>query len=99
MPDGLSVDAEGYLWSAIWDGWRLIHIAPEGAMVREIRMPVQRPTSCMFGGSDLKTLYITSAADDLAPQDLRGGPLAGALFSVHLSVGGLPETVFGGHRA
>jgi len=96
VPDGLAVDSEGYVWSAIWDGWRLIRFAPDGSIVSEIRMPVQRPTSCMFGGPDLKTLYITSACVELGWTDLQNGPLAGGLFSVDCATPGLPETPYGG---
>jgi len=60
-----------------------------------VRMPVQRPSSCMFGGPELKTLYITSACVELGWQALRGGPLAGALFALECDVAGLPETPFG----
>jgi len=96
MPDGLAVDSEGYIWSAIWDGWRLIRIAPDGAIASEVRLPVQRPTSCTFGGRDLKTLYITSAADELGWRQLSEGPLAGGLFSLELPVSGLPQGAFKG---
>ena len=95
MPDGLTVDSEGCIWSAIWDGWRVIRYTPNGAVDREIPLPVQRPTSCMFGGSDLRTLYITSACTGLGRADLEKGPLAGALFAVQPGVAGLPETPFG----
>ena len=53
FPDGLTVDAEGYIWSAIWDGWRINRYAPDGDLVDEVKMPVARPTSCMFGGQEL----------------------------------------------
>jgi sugar lactone lactonase YvrE len=96
VPDGLTVDSEGYVWSAIWDGWRLIRYAPDGSIDTEVRMPVQRPTSCMFGGPDLKTLYITSACVELSWSALRSGPLAGGLFSLTCAVPGLPETPYGG---
>jgi sugar lactone lactonase YvrE len=96
MPDGLTVDSEGFVWSAIWDGWRLIRYAPDGAIDREIPMPVQRPTSCAFGGADLNTLYITSACLELDWRALQMGPLAGALFALQTDVAGLPETAFGG---
>jgi sugar lactone lactonase YvrE len=94
VPDGLTVDAEGFVWSAIWDGWRLIRYAPDGSIDKEIRMPVQRPTSCMFGGPAFRTLYVTSACADLSGESLRKGPLAGALFALEVSVAGLPETPF-----
>jgi sugar lactone lactonase YvrE len=95
VPDGLTVDAEGFIWSAIWDGWRVIRFRPDGTIDREVRMPVQRPTSCMFGGSDLRTLYVTSASTELDCNALACGPLAGALFALQCDVPGLPETPFG----
>jgi sugar lactone lactonase YvrE len=96
VPDGLTVDCEGCVWSAIWDGWRVIRYKVDGTIDREIHMPVQRPTSCMFGGADLKTLYITSACIGLGWSALTDGPLAGALFALQTDVPGLPEVVFGG---
>lgn len=96
VPDGLAVDAEGFVWSAMWDGWRLVRFAPDGKVDREVRMPVQRPTSCMFGGPDLRTLYVTSAAVGLDGPALQRGPLAGALFALECQVPGLPEAPFAG---
>jgi L-arabinonolactonase len=96
LPDGLAVDSEGFVWSAIWDGWRLIRFAPDGTVDCELRLPVQRPTACAFGGIDGQTLYITSAADELNPSSLREGPLAGALFAVDLPVGGMQAPAFAG---
>jgi len=96
VPDGLTVDSEGFVWSAIWDGWRVIRYAPNGSIDREVRLPVQRPTSCMFGGPDLQTLYITSASSGLCPASLKAGPMAGAIFAVPTDVVGLPETPFAG---
>ena len=94
LPDGLTVDSQGFVWSAIWDGWRLIRFAPDGSIDREVRMPVQRPTSCTFGGAALDSLYVTSARDDLDSRSLEQGPLAGSLFAVECDVPGLPETPF-----
>ena len=95
VPDGLTVDSEGCVWSAVWDGWRLIRYTPAGSIEREVRMPVQRPSSCMFGGPELKTLYVTSACVELKWQALAGGPLAGALFALECEVPGLAETPYG----
>lgn len=96
IPDGLAVDAEGFVWCAIWDGWRLVRFAPNGTVDRELRTPVQRPTSCTFGGPDLRTLYVTSACDDLDKNALQKGPLAGALFALECDVPGLAQMAFGG---
>jgi L-arabinonolactonase len=91
--DGLTVDAEGYLWVAFWDGWRVVRFSPDGEIDREIKMPVQRPTSCIFGGPDLDILYVTSAREGLSEADMAGQPLAGGLFRIQTDVKGLPEPV------
>jgi L-arabinonolactonase len=96
FPDGLTVDSDGFVWSAVWDGWRVVRYAPDGTIERTIHMPVQRPSSCMFGGPDLKTLYITSACVELGWDALKKGPLAGSLFALSTEVVGLPEAPFGG---
>ena len=77
------------------DGWRVIRYAPDGTIDREIQLPVQRPTSCAFGGPDFKTLFITSASIELSWAALSRGPLAGSLFAVDPGVAGLPEVPFG----
>ena len=96
FPDGMTVDSEGFVWSAVWDGWRILRFAPDGSVDRTVPMPVQRPSSCMFGGPDLKTLYITSACVELGWNALKRGPLAGSLFALPTDVPGLPEVPFGG---
>jgi sugar lactone lactonase YvrE len=89
-PDGLAVDGEGYVWSAIWDGWRIVRYAPDGTIDRTVDMPVPRPTSLAFGGHDLTTLYITSARIGLSGAVLEKAPLSGALFAFEAGVSGLP---------
>jgi len=76
------------------DGWRLVRYAPDGRVDRIIELPVQKPTSCMFGGTDLSTLYVTSAVWDLTGDALRNQPRAGGLFAVDVGVRGLPEPRF-----
>lgn len=95
-PDGSTVDAEGGLWNAHWDGWRLTRYAPDGRIDRVLELPVQRPTSCAFGGEGLDVLYVTSASNRLTPDDLRRGPQAGGLFAADVGVTGLPEPRFAG---
>jgi sugar lactone lactonase YvrE len=95
-PDGGTIDAEGYLWNAEWDGWRLVRYTPDGAVDRVVRLPTQKPTSCMFGGADLRTLYVTTAVWDLTPEDLVDQPEAGGLFAVDVGVAGVPEPRFAG---
>jgi sugar lactone lactonase YvrE len=94
-PDGATVDAEGCLWSAHWDGWRVTRYAPDGRVDRVVELPVQRPTSCAFGGEALDVLYVTSASTRLRPDELARGPDAGGLFAVEACVRGLPEPRFG----
>ena len=96
IPDGLTVDAEGCVWSAKWDGWKVVRYTPDGKVDSEITMPVQRPTSCMFGGPDLNLLYVTSASIGLSENDLQNGPLAGSVFVIETDTKGLPEPRFAG---
>lgn len=95
-PDGMTVDAEGFVWSAQFDRWCLHRYAPDGRLERSIRLPVQRPTTCMFGGRDLATLYVTSARMDLSEAALAGQPHAGGVFALQPGVRGLPEPRFAG---
>jgi sugar lactone lactonase YvrE len=86
-PDGLTVDADGCVWVALWDGWGVRRYAPDGRLLSTVEVPAQRVTSCAFGGPDLSTLYITSATIELS--DLDGQPHAGALFACAPGVSGL----------
>lgn len=95
-PDGSTVDAEGFLWNAQWDGWRVVRYDPEGRIERTIELPVQKPTSCMFGGPDLSTLYVTSAIWDLKGPALAAQPWAGNVLAIDVGVRGLPEPRFAG---
>lgn len=64
VPDGMTVDLEGCVWSALWDGSAIAGFAPDGRQIERVAMPVPRPTSCAFGGADMLTLFITSASID-----------------------------------
>jgi sugar lactone lactonase YvrE len=88
LPDGLTMDAEGCLLSAHWDGGFVVRFSPAGDEIERILMPVQRPTSVAFGGDDLRMIFITSAAEDLATPTFL---LEGNLFAFSVSVRGLPE--------
>jgi L-arabinonolactonase len=94
-PDGMTVDAEGFVWSAQFDRGCIHRYAPDGRLERSLRLPVQRPTTCMFGGRDLATLYVTSARMDLSEAALATQPHAGGLFALQPGVRGLPEPRFG----
>lgn len=95
-PDGITVDAEGCLWIAFWDGWCLRRLSPRGERLAEIRLPVQRPTSCAFGGSSLDRLFITSARIGLDEVALGSQPYAGGLFMTIPGVSGVAEQPFAG---
>lgn len=93
-PDGLTVDSEGYLWSCHWDGWQITRYRPNGEVDSVIPMPVPRPTSCCFGGPELKTLFITSASMGLSAAQLADAPQSGQLFSMEVDISGLPEPAY-----
>jgi sugar lactone lactonase YvrE len=95
-PDGMTVDAEDCLWIAFWDGWCVRRFSPEGERLSELRVPVQRPTSCAFGGPDLDRLFITSASRDLKDDQLAVQPSAGGLFMTMPGVKGIAEPLFAG---
>jgi sugar lactone lactonase YvrE len=95
-PDGGTIDAEGFVWITHWDGWRVVRYAPDGTTNRVVELPIQKPTSCMFGGADLRTLYLTSAVWDLTPEQQRQQPNAGGLFALDVGVAGIPEPRFAG---
>ncbi len=95
-PDGLTIDAEGAVWLALWDGWRVRRYLPDGTVDREIRLPVSEVTCPVFGGPDLDELYITSAWELLGEAQHAAEPLAGGLFRVRPGVSGRPPTPFAG---
>jgi sugar lactone lactonase YvrE len=95
-PDGSAVDAEGCLWNCEYGGWRIVRYNPTGKIDRIVPLPVANPTCCAFGGSDFRTLFVTSATQRLTPQQLAKQPLAGSVFAIQMNVGGLPEARFGG---
>lgn len=89
-PDGLTVDSAGNVWVALWDGWRVACYSAEGKLLREVDLPVPRPTSCCLGGPDLKTLFITSASIRLPAAVLEEAPLSGSLFAIDVDIPGQP---------
>jgi len=93
-PDGMAIDAEGYLWNCHFNGWRITRYTPAGEVDRVIEVPTQAPTSCCFGGKDFKTLFITSAKRDVI--NLHEQPMAGAVFAVSVDTPGLPACSFSG---
>ena len=96
VPDGLTVDSEGYIWNAQWGAWRVVRYAPDGSIDFILDVPVAQPTSCCFGGADFKDLYITSASIGLSEEERANQPEAGNVFVARTPVAGLPETKFAG---
>jgi len=88
LPDGMTVDAEAYVWSARWDGGCLVRYAPDGELERRIHFPAKKVSSLIFGGEDYTDIYVTTAGGDKKPEE---GPGAGALFRLNLGIRGLPE--------
>jgi sugar lactone lactonase YvrE len=94
MPGGLTVDADGYVWSAHWDGWCVTRYAPDGQIDRVVTLPVPRPMSCMFGGPELKTIFVTTARIRLTSAQLTQAPLSGSVFSFDAHSTGIKEPRF-----
>jgi sugar lactone lactonase YvrE len=92
FPDGLTVDADGCVWVALWDGGQLRRYTPAGVLDRTITLPVPRPTACAFGGPGLRDLYITTARTGLH----RPHPYAGSLLVLPDAGQGLPVPPFAG---
>jgi sugar lactone lactonase YvrE len=95
-PDGMTVDAEGCLWIALWGGWCVRRFSPDGDLLRTVEMPVEQPSSCAFGGPGLDRLYVTSATKGLDQTALAMQPNAGGLFMLIPGVRGIPDLPFAG---
>lgn len=95
-PDGMTTDAEGGLWIAHWGAGKVTRHDEKGKLLRTIYLPCSQVSSCAFGGPDLTTLYITTAADGLSEQQLEREPLAGGLFAVDIDIAGVPANYFRG---
>jgi sugar lactone lactonase YvrE len=93
IPDGLTVDAEGGVWVALYGGSTVVRYAPDGRLTHRVRVPVSQPTACTFGGPGLATLLVTTSSLGLDPGS---EPLAGAVFAVEPGIVGQPSHAFGG---
>ena len=96
FPDGMTVDAEGCLWIAFWDGWCLRRFSPEAVLLQTVDVPAQQVTSCAFGGEGLRTLFVTSARRGLEGTDLARQPFSGGLYAVEVGVAGIADLPFAG---
>jgi sugar lactone lactonase YvrE len=95
-PDGLTLDAEDFLWVALWGGGGVRRFTPDGRLDAVVRLPTMYPTSCAFGGPDLRDLYITTATIRLSDTERADQPKAGGLFRFRPAVGGRPSYRFKG---
>jgi sugar lactone lactonase YvrE len=89
-PDGAAMDAEGCYWVAMFEGRRLLRLAPDGGVIGEVALPVRCPTMPCFGGPDLRTLYITTARENRPAAELIEQPFAGCVLALEVEVPGLP---------
>lgn len=90
-PDGAAVDSEGAYWCAMFEGGRLLRFAPSGEVLQEVPLPVRCPTMLAFGGSDLRTLYVTTARDKRSNAEVQQYPLSGYVLTLRVDVPGRIE--------
>jgi xylono-1,5-lactonase len=88
-PDGTTVDSEGCLWVALWEGWAVRRYSPAGHLLESVQLPCAKVTKVAFAGVDRRTVYVTTARIGLSEAERRTQPLAGDLFSFRSSVPGL----------
>ena len=94
--DGAAVDSAGGYWTTLYGGGKVIRVTPDGRLDMEITLPVTQPTMPVFGGDDMRTLFITSARQNLSDEDLQATPLAGALFALRVPYQGQRAHPFNG---
>jgi sugar lactone lactonase YvrE len=95
LPDGMTVDEDGFLWVAFWAGSAVRRLDSDGRLAFTVELPVNLVTSCALGGPDLTDLYVTSARIGLSKAQLRSGPNAGGVFRFRAGVSGTPPRPFG----
>jgi len=93
-PDGMCVDRQGRILTALWPGWGVEIFTADGKPDGRIELPVPQVSSCAFGGKDFKTLMITTAKIGMSPAQIEEAPLSGQVFAIEMDVPGLPETPF-----
>lgn len=89
-PDGAAVDVEGAYWVAMYEGQRVLRLAPDGRVLSEFALPVRCPTMPCFGGDDLCTLFVTTSRNNRPAAELAAQPLAGRVLTMRVPVPGLP---------
>ena len=95
-PDGMALDAEGYLWVALWEGWAVQRYVADGRLDRRIELPAEQVTSVAFGGPDLDELFITTGREGFPANGKPNQPQAGGLFRCRPGVRGRPAHRFRG---
>lgn len=93
--DGSTMDADGYLWTAIYGDGRVMRFSPDGQEDLSISLPAPNVTSVAFGGEDLSVLYVASARENMSAQELRSSPMSGAIFSIQTNTHGFLPYRFG----
>jgi D-xylonolactonase len=88
LPDGATLDSQGRLWSALWDGASVVRLREDGSVAERIELPTKKVSSVTFGGDQYRDMYVTTAGGN-APSP--GDTMAGALFRVKMDVAGVPE--------
>ena len=96
MPDGMTVDAEGHLWVAIYGGCAVHRYSPHGELEAVVQLPVTQVTSCAFGGETLEDLYVTTARENFSEAQAHQEPYAGGLFRCRPGVKGVLPAEFQG---
>jgi L-arabinonolactonase len=96
IPDGSAMDTEGCLWNARWDGSAVLRITPDGRIDRVVELPVSKVTDCTFGGADLRTLYVTTAAFGMSDSERKTESMAGDVFAISTLVDGIDKGIFAG---
>ena len=94
VPDGSTMDSEGFVWNCRWGGSCVVRFDPLGRVDRVLEVPVVNVTNCVFGGKDLKTLFITTARQGLSKEYEKKNPYAGSLFAIDLSIKGIEDNNF-----
>ena len=94
VPDGSTMDNEGFVWNCRWGGPCVVRFDPLGRVDRVLEVPIANVTNCVFGGKDLKTLFITTARQGLSKEYLTKNPYAGSLFAIDLSIKGIEDNKF-----
>lgn len=94
--DGSALDVHGYLWNARFGAGCVVRFAPDGTVDSRVDVPVTNPTSCCFGGEDLRTLYVTSARFGLSEAAIAANPHEGAVIALDVGIEGCPPHRFAG---